>query len=865
MFDRFTALDRGVWTLLSLGLVLSGSCLAADNPADSRKGLEFFESKIRPVLIAHCYKCHSENADELQAGLRLDTRDGARAGGASGAAVVPHDPQASLLLSALRYDEFEMPPNRKLPESVIANFEKWIAIGAPDPRNRRSRTPTESDVRESGKRFWAFEPPRSVAIPSVETIDWPRSEIDHFLLARLERENLQPVPSAQPHTLLRRVYFDLIGLPPTPDAVERFEADPSDEALEQVVDRLLASPQFGERWGRHWLDLARFAETNGGDRNVIYRHAWRYRNYVIHAFNSDKPFDQFLREQIAGDLMPADSYQRRDERLIATGFLTLGPKLFMETETERFQMDVVDEQIDLISRSMLGLTVSCARCHDHKFDPIPTRDYYALAGIFTSTEWMYGTAAPPGNKYGHDRPLQPIGEHAQELAGPAEAWKKAVADQTAIRNTARSDRYRVVRNKSAHENKLKMLSAGKTEAAIKADSEIQGILTAIEEFSVEIAEWDRKIEGLEAELAEIVDNPPPFPDYAMAVHDAEEPVNTAIRIRGEFDRHGEVVPRGFLSNFIVGNALSIPPGSSGRLELVQWITSPDHPLTARVAVNRIWQHLFGEGLVRTVDNFGANGEQPTHPGLLDWLALRFQRQGWSTKQMIREIVLSRAYQLSSDHDPRNYAVDPENQLIWRANHRRLEAEPLRDAILSISGVLDPRPIAESTIPTFQLNELNSRYILTPEDLNRPWRTVYLPLARMSLPEMLETFDFADPSLIVGKRQERTMASQQLFVMNSPFMVEHAQRVARQLLDSYAEDDERIERAYLQFFARHPTRIEVERSCMYLDECRQSTMASAGSQVSRKVNDEAQHISLETYAWTNFCQALFASAEFRYLE
>ena len=839
-------------------LLLFAPCLVAvPAKADDQMGIDFFEKKIRPVLVKHCYACHSSEAaqqDKLQSNLRLDTRDGVQRGGDSGPVLQRYDPNASLLLSALRYDDLKMPPKQQLSQHVIADFEQWIEMGAPDPRVESAGLPNKTAPAPENTH-WSFRPPERAKPPQPKRPDWVRNEIDDFILSRLEQNNLPPVDDAKPNVLARRVYFDLIGLPPTPEQVDAFERDvvrDPQSALPTLVDRLLASEHFGERWARHWLDLVRYAETNGGDRNVIWPHAWRYRDYVIDSFNADKPFDQFVREQIAGDLLPFQSREQRDQQLIATGMLTMGPKLFMETKADRFKMDIVDEQMDIVGRAVLGLTISCARCHDHKFDSISTADYYGLAGIFRSTYSLYGTAAPAGNQYGHDRPLQPIGKDCEKLVGPAEAWKKSVADQTAARNKARSDRYRVVRKKAAQENQLEMLSKGKTEQQQAAEARIQNLKAEIEELVAEIKEWDDKIDKLDEQLQQTVDNPPPLPDYTMAVRDAEEPADCRICIRGEYNRLGESVSRGFLAQ-VPHQQEGIPAGQSGRLQLAGWLTDAKNPLTGRVArivnVFGIWRHLFGEGLVRSVNNFGVMGQQPSHPQLLDYLAVEFQQNDWSTKHMIRRIVLSRTYQLSSRHHVANYAVDPDNRFFWRMNHRRLQAEPLRDALLAIGGRLDLNRPAGSVISKdfAKERELNATVKLNEEQLRSEHRSVYLPVARMSLPATMKIWNFPDPSLVIGRRSDRPLADQQLFFLNSPLVIEQSSELAKRLIADYQESEPRVREAWRRIFARPPDQDELQNAIEYISQ--QQTESTVD----------------EHTAWAMLCQALFASGEFRYIE
>ena len=842
--------------------------LLALSPARAADQADFFEKKIRPVLAKHCFRCHSENAKPLRAKLRLNTAAGLQAGGQSGGVLGEGNARKSRLLKALLYEGPKMPPSGQLPETVIADFRKWLESGAPLPDDRIvRRSPGEL---EAAGAHWAFSRTKPVPPPEVGGIAADSTEIDRFVLARLRQKSLSQGKLASKAVLLRRLSFDLIGLPPTLEEQKQFYEDDSEKAYEKLVDRLLASPHFGERWGRHWLDLARFSESNGADRNVIFQHAWRYARYVITAFNEDRPFDVFVREQIAGDLLPSISQEQKDRQLVATGFLTFGPKTFMETKAERFRMDRVDEQIDVVSRSVLGLTISCARCHDHKFDPISTQDYYAMAGIFRSTYLLSGPAAPAGNQYGHDRPLQPIGKDADKLHGPSQKWQDDVAEQVKVRNKARSDRYRVVRKKAAQENKRKMAQA-KADKGDEAAAKMVAELTAeIETLAKEIAEWDEKIKKLDENLKETQDNPPPFPDYAMAVRDDETIEDCRVRIAGEFDQLDESVPRG-IPSILSESPIQVPADQSGRVQLAEWLTSESNPLTARVAVNRIWKHLFGDGLVRSVDNFGRTGEKPTHPQLLDWLAVQFMKDGWSTKKMIRRIVLSRTYRLASSVDGNSAAKsDPENRLVWRQNQRRLETEPLRDAMLAVSGELDRTPPETSPVSQMKDRELNDRVVITPEQKGGLVRSVYLPIARQSLPPMLKAFDFADPSLVIGQRSSRTTPGQQLFLLNDPFVMDRAAMTARRVLRIEADDGTaRIELLYRTLFAREPTELEQKRSIEFVAGFRnvvEDSVAKAAraDTSSKKTSEEKPADSRET-AWSYLCHALLASGEFLYVE
>ena len=890
MSGQFLTACRAPLVLLAgLFLPLLAAAAPAAEPSaapasavDTLREREFFEQKIRPVLVKHCYRCHAADSQPLRGGLRLDTAAAVRAGGDSGPAVIPGQPADSPLLAALRYDGLQMPPDRRLPDQVIADFTRWITHGAHDPRTAR-RTPVTAPrpaaagqpARPGTAGHWAWQP---LAVTSPPVITQParaRNAIDRFILHRLDATGLEQAPPASPAVLLRRLHFQLHGLPPTAADIQRFDNAPESatgsttaELLREEVDRLLVSPRFGQRWGRHWLDLARYSESNGGDRNVIWPHAWRYRDYVIEAFNADRSWLLFLQEQLAGDLLPYETWQQRDRQRVATGFLTLGPKLFMETQAEQFQLDVVDEQIEVIGRSMLGLTINCARCHDHKFDPIATGDYYALAGILASTRLLYGTAAPAGNQYGHDRPLQPLGENGEQLHGPALAWQQEVAEQTKARNKARSDRYRVVRKKQALENTRKQQMQAKAAAAA-----IEKLTTEIDQLAGEIAEWDEQIRLLDEKLKQTEQSPPPLPAYAMAVRDqpAEEIRNTAIRIRGERTRKGQVVPRGVPGLFSLdGNwqqQLHVSPDSSGRRELARWLGGPAAPLVARVAVNRIWQHLFGSGLVRSVDNFGLMGETPSHPQLLDWLAGEFMRHDWSVKWLIREIMASRTWQASSRFSHQAWQQDPENRLLWRMQVARLEAEPLRDAMLQVAGQLPLQQPVGSVMSGFDKNELNDRVRVSQEQLSQPIRSVYLPIVRMSLPEQLELFDFADPSLSTGRREQRILPAQQLFLFNSDQMHALASAAASRLLRDEPHDSAaRLELAWLRFFGRRPSSAERNLiQTVIAQSASQTSPAEAAPAGTAPASAPADPPDLQQLTWTRICQALFAAGEFHTIE
>lgn len=936
---------------------------AEDKPAAKEQHdpakLEFFEKKIRPVLAQHCYSCHSKDAKPLQANLLLDTREGIRRGGDSGPAVVPGKPEESPILAALKFETFEMPPSGKLPDAVIADFEKWIADGAIDPREGAATTAAQGIDLEAGRQFWAFQPLKRTPAPRLEHDDWSASEIDRYLFAAMDAAGLEPAPQADRRTLIRREYFDLIGLPPTPEEIAAFLADERPDSFARLVDHLLASPHFGERWGRHWLDVARFAESSGGGRTLLFPNAWRYRDYVIAAFNKDKPYDRFLREQIAGDLLPYDTPEERAENLTALGFLMLGPHNYETQDKELLRMDVVDEQIDVVSKAVLAQTVSCARCHDHKFDPIPTRDYYALAGIFRSTrsltpgnvsgwvehtlpmepeqaaaveayqaaraklsadlaeaqkqvkqlenrlnqvqqgglragividtdqaevvgEWKASTSNKPffGTDYLHDldngkgdkrvtyRPMLPRpGKYEVRIsytAGPNRAPKVPVivahADgETTVeinqRNAPPIDRQFVsvgVFRFAAGGGSVTVSNRGTNGHVvadavqfIAQDAGLDAAKRQVEQAAAPIREQlaaaQREVQRLQGELTALDRSAPQIPKV-MGVHDEAETGDYHLCIRGNVHNLGPVVQRGFLQ--VLPNATpSIPPGQSGRVELANWLTDPAaNPLPARVIVNRIWQHLFGQGLVRTVDNFGTTGERPSHPELLDYLAARFVEDGWSIKQTIRTIMLTSAYQASSQPSEAAQRIDPENRLLSHQNRRRLEGETLRDSILALSGRLD-RSVGGPTIRPGTRSELGYEF-------RELCRSVYLPVFRNNLVDMLEVFDMADPNIVQGQRVVTTRSTQALFLMNSPFVIQEAEAAAQAMLQRPGLSlEERIDRAYEQSLGRLPYSAERELSRQYL------------AVVENQPAQERQRLA----QWTRFYQALWASIDFRYVD
>lgn len=806
-------------------IALSSTLLAAD-------GIAFFESKIRPVLVKHCYECHSQAALEkgkIKGGLQLDTRAGIRKGGDTGAAVVPGKPNQSLLMSALWQEKsLEMPPKGPLPDSILRDFETWIGMGAPDPRDGEIVDVVKATDFAKAREFWSLRPIGKPKVPLVADSGWAETALDRFVIRKLGEKSLRPNNAAEWTVFIRRLHFDLIGLPPSPEEMKRLSAD----ALVDIVDELLASRHFGERWGRHWLDLARYADSNGRARNMIWHHAWRYRDWVIDAFNSDMPYDRFIRAQIAGDTLPAKSQSERDANMIATGFLALGPKSVEEPKEEQFKMDVLDEQIDVLSRAFLGLSVACARCHDHKFDPVPTRDYYALAGLFRSTATKYGFGPPMVYRIDNDGGYQAIGEEAKTLLSKAAEHRATVIKDTKAFSKARSDRYRVVRRRADAQRKVK---AAKGDAKTELESSIQ-------EMDSEIKDWDARIKEMESKLKTLRTNAPPQPDFAMAAVDADTLEDSRIHIRGEIATVGERVPRGLLRMLEFPDIGPISSGESGRRQLADWVAHRDNPLTARVLVNRVWLHLFGRGLVTTPDDFGKTGSMPSHPELLDYLAARFMEDDWSIKKLIRRIVLSRTYRASAAADSRNEQIDPENQWLWRMSPKRLEVEPFRDAVLAVSGELNRTPFKRSVLADYHpFNELefNTKVKITPEQLRHNHRSVYLTVPRGNPPEMLDLFDFPDPSTLAGTRDETTVPAQSLYLMNSEWIIHQAEKLAERLA-ALEEPKQRVQRLFELAYSRPPTRTETERILTF-------TKGEAAAQ-----------------RWISVCQTVLASAEFRYI-
>ena len=889
----------------------------------------FFENKIRPILSERCYKCHSLEKRKSKGGLTLDTRAGVLKGGEDGPAIKEGDPIDSPLIKAVRYEnkDLQMPPSTdgggKLKDAEIAALTAWVKMGAPDPRKDVPRTDKMSGLTEKAHQHWAYQPVKNPTIPLVKNPAWCRTPVDAFILAKLEENGMKPMPDTTKENLLRRATYDLTGLPPSPQEIQAFLADNTPEAFANVIDRLMATQAYGERWGRFWLDTARYSDTVGGDvgvRTADYRYpyAWTYRDYVVKAFNDDKPYDQFIVEQLAADQLP--DIKPNDKRLAALGFLTVG---------ERFlnQNDFLNDQIDAVGEGFLGLTVNCARCHDHKFDPIPTTDYYALHGIFASTveptekpvisepppnyaEFQkkltmlenenravyYATIAKKTAEFrsrpaayllaggvGHSQKqnkseeylkmreqmllqdkldpylLEEAGRHARigvtsvfapylmfakldeaDFAAQAPDVLANIAAGTvtiAIGGVRQGGHLAmnplvVAAFKDAHPQSMKAVGEIYTKIFTSCEPQAKAYLPACSEANVlpipgfdpalvELIEFPFKIEAggtlttehlrdttnlwtqkirlragfIFEKVNELLLTDPNAPARAMIVADSPEPRNSPVFIRGQSELRGDVVPRHFLEVLSHGHAQPFTQGS-GRLELAKCIADPSNPLTARVLVNRVWMHHFGEGFVPTLDDLGTQSEPPSHPELLDFLSSYFMQNGWSIKKLHRLIMLSRVYEESSDTNGDYERIDSRNRLLWHANIRRLDFEDMRDSLLVFSGKLD------RTVGGQPVNLIEEPYSYR--------RAVYGYIDRGNLPELMQNFDFSDPDMPNSLRATTVVPQQALFLMNSSFSVDVARNiVARPEVAAAQTDSEKVSALYHVIFQRDPKPMEIQ--------------------------------------------------------
>lgn len=920
---------------MPLFVLLSGSVFAADDTA----GEEFFESKVRPLLSQHCFACHGR--DQKKGGLSLSSRDALMTGGESGPAIVLDHPAESLLIQAVEHrGGLQMPPNGKLTDAEQKILRTWVERGLP-----WSTKADHGGIRASGsitpedRDFWSFKPVATVAVPTVKETNWPRRTLDAFILSQLEANGLPHAAEADRRTLIRRLSWTLTGLLPTPEEVQTFVTDTSDDATEKLVNRLLDSPHYGERWARHWLDIARYGEDQAHTFQARkYPEGYRYRDWVVNALNRDLPYDQFLIEQIAGDLLPAATPEQRFERLPALGYFALGPVYYKDAGCAgKAEADEIDDRIDTLCRGFLGLTVSCARCHDHKFDPIPTTDYYALAGVFASTQYREAplvmedvvkayeerVASVKECEKEYDNALTAEGTQLGEALIPQTAEYIVAAARLQIRRMTdkkanasalangsglqaliidrwaqylsgnnfdakpylsrlkstylqpavmTEDTVSAVLEPAARELQLEIMAALETRqtddakrllitAAKKKGQDpdqvvktppdeskaalIKDILTdrnapfAIPKDQIERLlpdERKTKLAAIKANIERLKQEVGPKYPFAHSLTD-QQPVNQKVNLRGNHKELGEEVPRRFLS---ILDATPFQEGS-GRLELARAIASPSNPLTARVIVNRVWQHHFGRGLVGTASNFGLLGERPTHPELLDHLAANFIASGWSLKWLHREILLSSTYRMSSDmavslgpSDP--HTIDPDNRLLWRQNRRRMDIETWRDAALQACGNLD------LTVggPSMNLNDGNHRR-----------RTLYSAISRHDLNATLRLFDFPDPNLTSERRSNTTVPMQQLFLLNSDFITKQARTLASRMNSSDTTNDvQRIDEMYQSLFQRMPTDAERQLGLKFLNAT---------------LPPEVSSTEVKLTAWEQYAQALLGTNEFTFLD
>lgn len=868
-------------------LSLAGSAFAAELPVE---GDAFFEAKVQPILLKRCYECHSHDK-KIKGGLALDSRSGWEQGGDNGPAIEPGDLKKSLLIKAVRYldADFAMPPKGMLPAEEIAILEQWIQSGASDPRGAAGAGKKRTIDIEKGRKFWAFQPVTDPGVPEVGDRVWPLDTVDRFILAKLEKVSLKPSPDADKFVWLRRVSLDLTGLPPKPEEIRSFIQDEAADAWEKVVDRILGSRAFGERWARHWQDLTGYSDMMGTSNEVFAEHAWRYRDYLIDAFNKDKPFDVFVREQIAGDLMPAASLADRAEKLTATGFLMVGDVEIVNPDKAKMEADHIDSQMSKIGTVFMGMTMGCVRCHDHKFDPIALEDYYGMAGMLRSSpsthRTSYGIWSSLNTTELPETSEQLLRRKAQEaeqeqrivalkadqtrLTGEKDAFSNELArlEKTAkaekpgtsagtasgfSRNTGRYP-------PQAPNAKSVLVDSGAHPAASPNAAGSEGERAVLDKEALvkkrdALAEKLKKL-GAEIQNAEFFRSKVP---KAFAMRDGEKPEDMPVYIRGNPYALGPVVPRIPMRAASWTSFPKIPEGQSGRLQLADWLTDTRNPLTARVTVNRIWQKLFGEGLVRSVDYFGVRGEQPSHPELLDHLASRFMKEGWSQKKLIRALVLSRVYRMSSVNETVALNADPENRLFWRMNRQRLDAESLRDALLWVSGELQsvgggPALVLENPENTGGLGKkgvnppnYNHRVPRASQEFER---TVYLPVLRSGFagPDNVRSFfDFVNPAQIAGQRPQTVVPTQSLFLLNNDLLRKRAGGLARNLTDAALEREERMNELWLRALGRPVSAEEHNTAALFLEKM---------VPLLKGLPDA------EWLAWVELCHSLLASNAF----
>ena len=830
----------------------------------------FFDSKVLPILQQRCFECHSHGS-KIKGGLALDSRSGWEEGGDNGPAIKPGQLEASLIIKAVHYvdAEFEMPPKAKLPANEIAILEEWVKNGAPDPRTAGAGKMKKGIDLVEGRKFWAFQPVTNPASPAIQNTSWPLDPLDHFILAKQEQKGIQPVTDASPHTWLRRVSLDLTGLPPTPDEIRIFLSDlsgPSDlskDAHTRAVDRLLASKAYGERWARHWLDLTGYADMIGTSNSVYAEHAWRYRDYLIHAFNADKPFDEFVREQIAGDLMPAKSTEDRAENLTATGFLVVGDIEIVNPDKAKMETDHIDTQMIKIGQTFMGMTLGCVRCHDHKFDPIGLEDYYGIAGMLRSSPSSHKM---PDMGVWSTLNSTVLPETPEQLA----ARKKLEADNEQRIVGLKEEQKKLTEEKGTIARQLAALGkpdapTPQVAASDNAEREVSKPAPSANPPTQEALTKRRdELDARLKKLAGDIDHAEFFKDKtprAFAMSDGPEAADMPVYIRGNPYTPGAVVPRGAMRVASWDKFPAIPTGQSGRLQFANWLADQRNPLTARVTVNRIWQKLFGTGIVPSVDYFGTRGDAPTHPELLDHLATRFMSGGWSQKAFLRSLVLSRTYRLGSANEAAAMKLDPENNLLWRMNRQRLDAEALRDSMLAISGEL----IRDSGGPALVLENPENCGSLSLKGVNPPnynhrkprpsqelERTIYLPVLRNGLTgsdSLRAVFDFVDPAGIAGQRNQTVVPTQSLFLLGNDLIRKRSQVLADKLIAAGSDEPARLEALWLRVLNRPITSAEREEAAAFLGA------------VEPLITTVKGRPAIDSMKWRELCHSLLASNEF----
>ncbi|WP_254506597.1 PSD1 and planctomycete cytochrome C domain-containing protein [Anatilimnocola floriformis] len=815
---------RICFSLLLLAGLLFGvqSRVRADDKTEqpTPEQLEFFEKRIRPIFVTHCYECHSGEKKKNEGSLTVDSRAALLKGGDSGPAIIVGDAEKSLLMIAVRQNDkdLKMPPESKLSAAQIDDLAAWIKMGAADPRvavtTDLAARPKTGMSLEEGRKFWSFQPVKDPQPPAVKNTAWPRNALDNFTLARMEVVAVSPATDADKRTLLRRVTYDLTGLPPTPEEMAAFVVDDSPQAWERVIDRLLASPRYGERWGRHWLDVVRYADTCGNASDYPVPQAHKYRDWVIAALNRDLPYDQFLREQLAGDLLPSENDAQRFERVTATGYLAIARRFGGDRMGEHHL--TLEDTIDNVGRAMLGTSIACARCHDHKFDPFTVSDYYGLYGIFSSTRYPF-----PGAEVGREQ---------------VDFVPLLTAEQIDALNKPHQERL------AALQAEVAQLQAAEAEAK-KAEE--------TPEKAAKVAEATKLLKEAQQRHAAAAKEKPVISNaYAVAETAA---ANAKVHLRGDPKRLGDEVQRHFPA-ILGGQELAADSkGNSGRLQLAHWITAPENPLTARVIVNRVWQYHFGRGVVETPNDFGKQGKAPTHPELLDYLASRLVQNGWSLKSLHKLILMSHTWQLSCNDVAASSKVDPNNELFWRYTRRRLDAESLRDSLLMVSGELDESPAGAHPFPPAhtwgwtQHNPFNAVY-----ETKR--RSIYLMQQRLKKNPYLAIFDGADPSSSTAVRLPSTTPLQALFMLNDPFAHQSAAKFAARVIAAKSDEPARIETIYQLTMTRSPSADEARECSEFLKAYREKLTARG-----------VPPPQVDGDTWSALARAILSSNEFAFVD